>query len=59
MQMKSKMRGVRSKVYQDIRDVVIGLYDLGRLRDEERAQKVQFLLESRNFIYENIDVFMI
>jgi hypothetical protein len=53
------MTGIRSKLHVNVRDVVIGLYGLGKLSDEDRAMKARFLLERRNFIYENLDVPML
>ena len=46
------MTNIRSKLHQDMRDVVIGLYQLGNLREEEKAKKAMHLLEKKNWIYE-------
>ena len=50
------MTNIRSKLHQDMRDVVIGLYQFGNLTEEEKAKKAMHLLEKKNWIYEKLDV---
>ena len=50
------MTNIRSKLHQFARAVLRVMYNLGDLTEGERAMRVRFLLEDRNWIYQTVDV---